>query len=180
MLDDEATAAVEAGLRARDVANAEAEAVLRDDLVREAVAAEAPDLPALVAARDDATESHAAARAAHEAAVGRRERLAARAAALREALAAWAPVRADYALVRSVSEFAEGKGSDNTRQMRLSAYVLAARLGQVVAAANERHVPDERRPLRPRAHGTARRRRAPRRPQPAGARPVDRRARATR
>ncbi len=50
-----------------------------------------------------------------------------------EALAAWAPVHADYALVRSLSEFAEGKGADNTRQMRLSAYVLAARLGQVVA-----------------------------------------------
>ena len=79
VLDDEATAAVEAGLRARDVAAAEAEAVLRDDAVRDAVAAEAPDLPALVAARDDATESHGAARAAHEAAVGRRDRLAARA-----------------------------------------------------------------------------------------------------
>ena len=138
MLDDEATATVEAGLRARDVAAAEAVAVLRDDAVRDAVAAEAPDLPALVAARDDATESHGAARAAHEAAVGRRDRLAARAAALREALAAWAPVHADYALVRSLSEFTEGKGPDNPRQMRLAAYVLAARLGQVVAAANER------------------------------------------
>ena len=115
VLDDEATATVEAGLRARDVAAAEAEAVLRDDAVRDAVAAEAPDLPALVAARDDATESHGAARAAHEAAVGRRDRLAARAAALREALAAWAPVHADYALVRSLSEFVEGKGPDNPR-----------------------------------------------------------------
>ena len=60
MLDDQASAAVEAGLRARDVAAAEAEAVLHDDAVRDAVAAEAPDLPALVATRDDATESHAA------------------------------------------------------------------------------------------------------------------------
>ncbi len=152
VLDDEATAAVEAGLRARDVAAAEAEAVLRDDAVRDAVAAEAPDLPALVAARDDATESHAAARAAHEAAVGRRERLAARATALREALAAWAPVRADYALVRSLSEFAEGKGPDNTRQMRLSAYVLAgpARAGR--GGRQRAAVPDDRRALHPRAH----------------------------
>ena len=138
VLDDQASAAVEAGLRARDVAAAEAEAVLHDDAVRDAVAAEAPDLPALVATRDDATESHAGARAAHEAAVARRGRLAVRATALREALAAWAPVHADYALVRSLSEFTEGKGPDNTRQMRLAAYVLAARLGQVVSAANER------------------------------------------
>jgi DNA repair protein SbcC/Rad50 len=138
ILDDEAVATVEAGLRARDVAAAEADAVLRDDAVRDAVAAAAPDLPALGAAYDEATEARAAARVAHEAAVVRRNGLSARSAALREALAAWAPVHADHVLVRSLSEFAEGKGSDNPRQMRLSAYVLAARLGQVVAAANER------------------------------------------
>ena len=138
VLDDEATADIEAGLRARDVAAAEAEAVLRDDAVCDAVAAGAPDLPALVTARDDATQSHGAALAEHESAVGRRDRLAVRAAALRAALAAWAPVHAEYALVRSLSEFTEGKGPDNPRQVRLAAYVLAARLGQVVAAANER------------------------------------------
>ena len=138
VLDDTSAATVESGLRARDVARAEAEAVLQDDAVRAAVAAESPDLPALARARDDATEGHAAARAAYDAAVTRRQRLAARTTALRSALTAWAPVRADYAVVRSLSEFVEGKGADNTRQMRLSAYVLAARLGQVVAAANER------------------------------------------
>ncbi len=138
VLDDATAATVESGLRARDAARAEVEAVLRDSDIRAAVAAEAPDVAALVRARDAATESHAAARAAHDAARTRRERLDTRAAALHKALAAWAPVRVDHALVRSLSEFAEGKGADNTRQMRLSAYVLAARLGQVVAAANER------------------------------------------
>ncbi len=138
VLDEAGTATVEAGLRARDVASAEADAVLRDDAVRAAVAVEAPDLPALELARDGATEAHVTARAARDAAVARRQRFDARATALGSALSAWAPVRADYAAVRSLSEFAEGKGPDNTRQMRLSAYVLAARLGQVVAAANER------------------------------------------
>ena len=52
-------------------------------------------------------------------------------------------------------------------QMRLSAYVLAYRLSQVVAAANERLSPDERPALRPRAHRAPGRRRDPRRAQPA-------------
>jgi exonuclease SbcC len=37
-----------------------------------------------------------------------------------------------------MSAFVEGKHPDNTLQMRLSAYVLSARLRDVVAAANER------------------------------------------
>jgi exonuclease SbcC len=41
-------------------------------------------------------------------------------------------------VAHAVSTFAEGKSGDNALQMRLSAYVLAARLQQVVAAANER------------------------------------------
>jgi exonuclease SbcC len=65
---------------------------------------------------------------------------------LRHALDAWAPTRSSYSVAHAVSTFAEGKGGDNTLQMRLSAYVLAARLAQVVAAANERlhRMSDER------------------------------------
>jgi exonuclease SbcC len=57
---------------------------------------------------------------------------------LTAALAAWAPVRSELAVATSVSAFAEGKAPDNRLQMRLSAYVLAFRLSQVVAAANAR------------------------------------------
>ena len=57
---------------------------------------------------------------------------------LRLALDAWTPVREQLELATSVSAFAEGKSPDNRLQMRLSAYVLAYRLTQVVAAANAR------------------------------------------
>ncbi len=59
-------------------------------------------------------------------------------AELDAALEAWAPVREQLELATSVSSFAEGKAPDNRLQMRLSAYVLAYRLSQVVAAANAR------------------------------------------
>ena len=51
---------------------------------------------------------------------------------------AWLPVRRELALVTRVASLCEGKSEDNRWQMRLSAYVLAWRLSQVVAAANER------------------------------------------
>lgn len=54
------------------------------------------------------------------------------------AVLAWLPLRDDLDLVSGLSSFAEGKSVDNRLQMRLSAYVLAHRLSQVVAAANER------------------------------------------
>jgi len=57
---------------------------------------------------------------------------------LADALAAWEPVRGQHALATRVASFAEGKAADNRLQMRLSAYVLAHRLSQVVAAANAR------------------------------------------
>ena len=47
-------------------------------------------------------------------------------------------MRESLALATAVSSFAEGKAADNRLQMRLSAYVLAHRLSQVVAAANAR------------------------------------------
>jgi len=57
---------------------------------------------------------------------------------LESALADWAPIREQLALATRVSAFVEGKAPDNRLQMRLSAYVLAFRLSQVVAAANAR------------------------------------------
>lgn len=57
---------------------------------------------------------------------------------LREALAQWQPVVEQLHLAIQVAALAEGTSPDNTLQMRLSGYVLAYRLEQVVAAANER------------------------------------------
>ena len=74
------------------------------------------------------------------------------------ALDAWAPLRRDLDLVSRLASFVDGKSADNRLQMRLSAYVLAFRLSQVVAAANERLARHERPALLPRAHRAAGRR----------------------
>ena len=58
----------------------------------------------------------------------------------------WAPARDESLRAESMSRLVRGLGHDNHLQMRLSAYVLATRLDQVVAAANERlgHLRDQR------------------------------------
>ncbi len=98
----------------------------------------APELATLDTAARVAAETLEACRTT--AAMTRRtdERVRGLAERLDAALAAWAPVRDSLALATSVSSFAEGKAPDNRLQMRLSAYVLAFRLSQVVAAANAR------------------------------------------
>ncbi len=65
---------------------------------------------------------------------------------LEEAIEGWAPVRDDALRAEAMSRLVRGMGHDNQLQMRLSAYVLATRLDQVVAAANERlgHLRDQR------------------------------------
>lgn len=68
----------------------------------------------------------------------RRDRVRALRVELEVELAAWTPAREAHELAAGLSSFAEGKGPDNPQRVRLSAYVLAERLRQVVAAANER------------------------------------------
>ena len=50
----------------------------------------------------------------------------------------WRPLRDELDLVSRLSTFTEGRSADNRWQIRFSAYVLAFRLSQVVAAANVR------------------------------------------
>ena len=65
-------------------------------------------------------------------------RLAQLAEELTRAVDGWRPASDDLDLTDRLATFVEGKASDNRLQMRLSAYVLAYRLTQVVAAANTR------------------------------------------
>jgi exonuclease SbcC len=60
------------------------------------------------------------------------------AAALTEHLATSAPVLERFRAIDDLSRCAEGTGGDNTKRMSLSAFVLAARLEQVAAAATVR------------------------------------------
>jgi exonuclease SbcC len=60
------------------------------------------------------------------------------AALLQGALRLWEPRRDEAATAETMARLVRGTGADNQLQMRLSAYVLATRLDQVVDAANER------------------------------------------
>ena len=57
---------------------------------------------------------------------------------LAEAIRVWAPHQERHATADRLSRLVRGVGSDNQLQMRLSSYVLATRLDQVLDAANER------------------------------------------
>ena len=136
----------EALLAERAETAARARAVLDDPEVRSAGEQPEPDLDRLVTALRGAERADAeAARSHHQGdqVVGALRQHLER---LRTALDDWAPVRERYARADAMSKLVRGMGHDNQLQMRLSAYVLATRLDQVVAAANERlaHMRDQR------------------------------------
>ncbi len=129
---------LEAALRSREHQQAQARAVLSDPDVRAAVAAETPDIAGLEEATRSADDQLTAVGARARVLERRTQRLEMLRSELTRELTAWEPTRSAYSVAHAVSTFAEGKGGDNALQMRLSAYVLASRLEQVVAAANER------------------------------------------
>jgi exonuclease SbcC len=160
LLPPDAVQRLERLLRERADAVARAEAVLAEssagaggDEVLHPALDLGPDgdgLAQLVAARADRlAEAESVAAAATGTLVLHDDRLTAL-VVLRDRLAAaielWAPVRDDSLRADAIARLVRGTGQDNQLQMRLSAYVLATRLDQVVAAANERlgHMRDQR------------------------------------
>ncbi|PKH40460.1 exonuclease SbcC [Nocardioides alpinus] len=112
--------------------------LLTDEALLSSAAVDAPDLEALAQAHHRTREAAALARQTDMALRDRGRRLHGLAAEMADALAVWGPVRADLDLVAELASLVEGKHPDNRMQMRLSAYVLSHRLGQVVEAANLR------------------------------------------
>lgn len=114
-------------------------AVLDDPDVAAALATTPrPDLSLAAAALTDAEAAMTRARSDADLADLAHARLSSLSEELDVALAAWAPLRSELDLTAGLAAFVEGKSSDNRLQMRLSAYVLAHRLSQVVDAANLR------------------------------------------
>ncbi|WP_203335442.1 AAA family ATPase [Nocardioides limicola] len=138
LLPDETRAAWLAQVREHDRRLAAVTSVVDDPALLTAAAQPAPDLTAHDEAVALAEADHAAADAARRTAEDRSRRLTELAAELADELRRWEPLLAQWAVSQRVAALAEGKGADNTWQMRLSAYVLAWRLGQVVDAANLR------------------------------------------
>ena len=124
-------------IRADKILARVSELLADEDLVRSA-SAEPPDLEALAQAHHRAKEQASAARHRDMGLRDRGRRLRGLSQEMASALAAWQPVLSELDLVTDVAAMVEGKHADNRLQMRLSAYVLAHRLGQVVDAANLR------------------------------------------
>ncbi|GAB2757104.1 SMC family ATPase [Nocardioides salsibiostraticola] len=101
----------------------------------------AQPLPDLEALTQTCTQRRASASTAREQVVlltSRSERLADLTRAYAQADLTWRPRHDQLVLANALGAFVEGKSADNRWHMRLSAYVLAYRLSQVVDAANER------------------------------------------
>jgi exonuclease SbcC len=104
----------------------------------EPVQPDPPDLDQLAEAQAQVRQAHEVARERHTLAGRAVRALTGLAAELAEHADATAPLRRRFAALDSVSRCAEGTGGDNTLRMRLSSYVLAARLEQVADAASIR------------------------------------------
>ncbi|MDN3352303.1 SMC family ATPase [Actinomadura sp. DC4] len=112
--------------------------LLEDPELTAAAAQPAPDLPATEADLAQAEERHQTVGSALDRLRKRRDRLTRLAHELSARAADWRPAAGRHALAVRVAALTSGDPTANRTRMRLSAYVLAARLEQVVAAANER------------------------------------------
>jgi DNA repair protein SbcC/Rad50 len=102
------------------------------------IALEPPaDVAAAAAGVEAAQQAHAEAVAAHDRARHQADQLAELAPQLSSRLDGLAPLTAQAAEARQLADLAAGQGA-NTLRMTLSAFVLAARLEEVAAAATER------------------------------------------
>jgi exonuclease SbcC len=137
-LDSTQLARLEREVHAHEQAVAGAASTLSDPELRDQAALPPPDLPALEAAHQQAVDDLATATSGAEVGRARAERVSRLGQRLAAGLDAWSPVRTELDLVTRLAALVDGSSADNRLRMRLSGYVLAARLGQVVAAANVR------------------------------------------
>ena len=130
-------------LRDRVAAEARVRAVLEDPDLADAEAEDLTELGVQLETAESAASHAARVHALHEDRVAALALLVDR---LGSAMDTWAPVRDESLRAEAISRLVRGMGHDNLLQMRLSSYVLATRLDQVVAAANERlgHMRDQR------------------------------------
>jgi exonuclease SbcC len=138
LLTDDAATAIQDRLTAAESRRQAADQVLSDPAVAAALAAEPSDLEAVTAVHRTCAEEARQAASGRHAAELRRDRVAVLSRDVADRLAAWAPLREQHQVVADLAALVEGKSADNPLRMRLAAFVLAERLRQVVAAANER------------------------------------------
>ncbi|HSF27090.1 MAG TPA: SMC family ATPase [Actinomycetes bacterium] len=136
--EEDAVATLEQRCRDHDDARARVSATLEDAEVAAAAQLPAADLTPLRERQDVLASLHEAAVGRLDAATRRQSALDRLSVELTAASAESAPLRERARLVGELSRLAEGTGGGNTLRMRLSSYVLAARLEAVAEAASAR------------------------------------------
>ncbi|HET7659595.1 MAG TPA: SMC family ATPase, partial [Oryzihumus sp.] len=129
---------LESQLRELDRRRDQAEARLADPEVVAARDAAPPDLDRLTHERDAASRALGAARDRHTLAERASSQLRQLHAAAHTLLDRLGPAEDEAALVQELADCVAGTSANNALRMRLSSYVLAARLEEVTLLANER------------------------------------------
>lgn len=136
--DDDARAELRTRIERFDAGLAERRALAENPDLQTAAATAAPDLATFGARARAAVGADEAANREHGLAQQRLAALTRLTTDLDQALTALAPVAERERLVRELAGLVDGSAAANRLRMRLSAYVLAARLEEVAAAATVR------------------------------------------
>ncbi|MBA2559364.1 MAG: SMC family ATPase, partial [Propionibacteriales bacterium] len=131
-------AAAEALNRSYDADVRDATRLVDDPVLAAAAALPEADLEELQSRVAEFDEQRMSARTAAERLAARRDRLDVLVGKLDEAIARWRPLVDRRDLAAAVAALCAGTAADNLTKTKLSHYVLAVRLEQVVAAANLR------------------------------------------
>ncbi len=135
----EADIAVAAALnRTYEADRRDATRVVDDPVLVAAAGRHAPDLLRLESRVEECADLRMAARTAADNLARRRDRLVELVTQLDDELSLWWPALEQRDLAASIAALCAGTAAENATKTRLSHYVLAARLEQVVAAANTR------------------------------------------
>ncbi|QBI53723.1 AAA family ATPase [Streptomonospora litoralis] len=125
-------------IRAHDDEAARVREILDDPGLAAAGSLPAPDVAGLTAAAERAADAADHALRWRDRFADQADRLAELRHGLEDLLSASRPARHRHSVADGLARLAAGTAADNRENVRLSAYVLAARLEQVVAAANDR------------------------------------------
>ncbi|GGV05404.1 nuclease SbcCD subunit C [Streptomyces albospinus] len=138
LLDDDALNTIEEEIRQWSHQRAAHTTVLDKPELVQAAAQPPADLETAVALRDTAAERHTQAVAAATASRTRHDNLTSLTTELDTRIQHLEPLQDTYDTVHHLQDLIHGTSPSNSDRMELEAYVLAARLEQVVAAANTR------------------------------------------
>jgi DNA repair protein SbcC/Rad50 len=125
-------------LRTAEQQRAQATALLAQPDVTAALQLTTPDVDALAEAHEQAAASLAEAGRRHTLSEAAQRELGSLSRTVHQALADLGPAQEEAQLVQELADCFAGNSADNALRMRLSSYVLAARLAEIATLANER------------------------------------------